>query len=94
MAEHLKTARSDADRAEDDARVRATVEGVLRDIETRGDIAVRELSEKFDNYAPDSFRLTSDQIDALIGELSERELADITSRRNRSGTSRRCSATR
>ncbi|MFO6463558.1 histidinol dehydrogenase [Jannaschia sp. KMU-145] len=77
MAEHLKTAKSDADRAEDDAKVRASVEAILKDIETRGDAAVRELSEKFDAYTPESFRLSQDQIDALIAELSDRELADI-----------------
>jgi sulfopropanediol 3-dehydrogenase len=32
--------------------VRATVEGILGDIEARGDAAVRELSEKFDGYKP------------------------------------------
>jgi sulfopropanediol 3-dehydrogenase len=77
MAEHLKTARSEADRLEDDAKVRASVEATLRDIEARGDTAVRELSAKFDSYEPESFRLTQGQIDALIGELTERELADI-----------------
>ncbi|WP_371153572.1 histidinol dehydrogenase [Jannaschia sp. 2305UL9-9] len=77
MAEHLKTAKSAGARAEDDARVRASVEAILADIEARGDAAVRALSETFDNYAPDSFRLSQTQIDALIAELSDRELADI-----------------
>ena len=77
MAEHLKTARSAADRLADDAKVRASVEAILKDIEERGDAAVRELSEKFDGYAPESFRLSQGEIDALIGELSERELDDI-----------------
>ncbi|SFI26397.1 histidinol dehydrogenase [Jannaschia pohangensis] len=77
MAQYLKTAKSDSQRAEDDARVRASVEATLKDIEARGDAAVRDLSEKFDNYSPESFRLTQGQIDALIAELSERELADI-----------------
>ncbi|MGR3542536.1 MAG: histidinol dehydrogenase [Hasllibacter sp.] len=77
MAEHLKTARSAADRAEDDARVRATVEAALADIEVRGDAAVREMSAKFDGYERESYRLDRAEIDALIGELSERELADI-----------------
>ncbi|WP_281825482.1 histidinol dehydrogenase [Jannaschia rubra] len=77
MAEHLKTAKSLSDRAEDDAKVRQSVEEILRDIEDRGDEAVRELSEKFDSYSPGSFRLTQDEIDSLIGELSERELDDI-----------------
>ncbi|WGH78778.1 histidinol dehydrogenase [Jannaschia ovalis] len=77
MAEHLKTAKSQADRAEADARVRATVEEILKDIEARGDAAVRDLSERFDGYAPESFRVSQGEIDALIGALSERELADI-----------------
>ncbi len=75
--EYLKRGKSDADRAEDDARTRAVVEATLKDIETRGDAAVRELSEKFDNYSPASFRLSQQEIDDLIGQLTERELADI-----------------
>ncbi|MEO0633510.1 MAG: histidinol dehydrogenase [Pseudomonadota bacterium] len=75
--EYLKTAKSDAERAEDDARVRASVEATLKDIETRGDTAVRELSEKFDNYSPVSFRLSLEEIEALMAELTPRELEDI-----------------
>ncbi|WP_415919552.1 histidinol dehydrogenase [Tateyamaria sp. SN6-1] len=75
--EYLKTAKSEAERAEDDAKVRAAVEATLADIETRGDVAVRELSEKFDNYSPAHFRLSQSEIDALISELTPRELEDI-----------------
>ena len=75
--EYLKRGRPQADRDQDDAKVRQIVETTLADIEARGDAAVRELSEKFDNYAPESFRLTQGEIDALIGELSDREIADI-----------------
>ncbi len=75
--EYLKRGKSDADRAEDDAKTRAVVEATLKDIETRGDAVVRELSEKFDNYSPESFRLSQKQIDELIGQLTDRELADI-----------------
>lgn len=75
--EYLKRGKPEADRAEDDAKTRAVVEATLKDIETRGDAAVRELSEKFDNYSPESFRLSQAQIDELIGSLTERELADI-----------------
>ena len=35
------------------------------------------LSAKFDGYTPESFRLSQAEIDALIAELSEREIADI-----------------
>ena len=75
--EYLKRGKSDADRAEDDAKTRAVVEATLKDIEARGDAAVRELSEKFDSYSPESFRLNREQIDELIASLTDRELADI-----------------
>ena len=75
--EYLKRGKSDADRAEDDAKTRAVVEATLKDIENRGDAAVRELSEKLDNYSPASYRLSPQEIDDLTGQLSDRELADI-----------------
>ena len=75
--EYLKRGKPAAERAEDDARTRSVVETTLADIETRGDAAVRDLSAKFDGYAPDSFRLSLAEIEALMAELSDRELADI-----------------
>jgi len=77
MIHHLKTARSEEDRAEDDARVRATVEGILSDIETRGDAAVRELSEKFDKYSPEDFRLSDSEIEAAMQRVAPRDMEDI-----------------
>ena len=75
--EYLKTGKPAKERAEDDAKTRAVVEATLADIEARGDAAVRELSAKFDKYEPESFRLSQAEIDALIAELSPRELDDI-----------------
>ena len=74
---YLKKGKSDAARADDDAKTRAVVEQTLQDIETRGDTAVRELSEKFDSYSPETFRLSQQEIDGLIGQLSAQELQDI-----------------
>ena len=74
---YLKTSRSDADRAEEDVRIRGTVEDILKDIETRGDVAVRELSEKFDSYSPRSFRLSDSEIEAIMARVSDRDIADI-----------------
>jgi len=68
----------DADAAADmDAKVKATVETTLKDIETRGDVAVRELSEKFDNWSPDSFRLSDEEIKAAVARLPEQTIDDI-----------------
>ncbi len=74
---YLKRGKPDEERAQDDAKTKATVETILSDIETRGDIAVRELSSKFDSYAPHSFKLTNQEISDLIASLSDRELSDI-----------------
>ncbi|MBL8582925.1 MAG: histidinol dehydrogenase [Rhizobiaceae bacterium] len=77
MIRHLKTARSAEARAEDDARVRATVEGILADIEKRGDAAVRDLSERFDQYAPQAFRLSEAEIEAAMSKVAKRDLDDV-----------------
>ena len=74
---HLKSARPESERAEADAKVRATVEATLSDIAARGDAAVRDLSAKFDGYTPDSFRLTQSEIEAAMSQLTSRELEDI-----------------
>lgn len=74
---HLKSGKSDAARADDDAKVRATVETILADIEARGDTAVRELSQKFDGYAAPSFRLTPSEIEAAMQKVSTRDMDDI-----------------
>lgn len=57
--------------------VRASVEGVIADIRERGDAAVREYSEKFDNYAPESFLLSKEQLDEIIARVPEQTIADI-----------------
>ncbi|MEM1073952.1 MAG: histidinol dehydrogenase [Pseudomonadota bacterium] len=75
--EYLKRGKPEAEKAEDDAKTRAAVEATLAEIEARGDVAVRALSEKFDDYAPTSFRLSQQEIDALIAHLTTQELEDI-----------------
>ena len=75
--EYLKSGKPDAERAEDDAKTRIIVEETLKNIEINGDAAVRELSIKFDNYAPENFKLSEKEISDLIASLSDRELLDI-----------------
>ncbi|MCX8278988.1 histidinol dehydrogenase [Phyllobacterium sp. 0TCS1.6C] len=74
---YLKRGKPADERAEDDARVRAVVETTLKDIETRGDAAVRELSEKFDKFSPPSFRLSASEIEAAMSKVGARDMADI-----------------
>ena len=73
----LKRGKPEAERAADDAQVRATVESVLADIAARGDAAVRELSVKFDKYDPPAFRLTPSEIEAAIQKVAPRDIEDI-----------------
>lgn len=74
---YLKRGKAEQARSEDDAKVRASVEQILKDIEERGDAAVRELSEKFDKYTPASFRLSEGEIEALMARVSPRDMEDI-----------------
>ena len=77
MIRHLKTAKPDTERAQDDAKVRKIVEETLADIEARGDTAVRELAEKFDNYSPASYRLSEEEIATIVAKVSPEDMADI-----------------
>jgi sulfopropanediol 3-dehydrogenase len=60
-----------------DAKVRETVEHILADIEARGLDAVRDLSQKFDNWMPENFRLTAQEIERAISQVGKRDLDDI-----------------
>jgi sulfopropanediol 3-dehydrogenase len=62
---------------EADAKVRATVEGILDQIKKRGDDAVRDLSQQFDKWSPASFRLSPQEIEKAIGQVAKRDLEDI-----------------
>ncbi len=77
MARYLKRGRDAVLRAEDDSKVRATVEGILADIEKRGDVAVRDLSIKFDHWDRKDFRLTDAEIKDCLSQLSQRNIDDI-----------------
>ena len=74
---YLKSGKPATERAEDDAKVRATVEAALKDIETRGDAAVRDMSKNFDKYEAASFRLTDADIQDAMSKVSARDLEDI-----------------
>ena len=75
--EYLKRSKPEAEKAEDDAKVRASVEAALADIEARGDVAVREMSARFDNYETASFRLSGSEIEAAMQRVSDRDMEDI-----------------
>jgi len=74
---YLKKGKTDADKAIDDAQVSEVVKNTLKVIEEKGDKAVREFSEKFDNYSPKSYRLSPAEIDSLVKKVSPQDLEDI-----------------
>ena len=74
---YLKKGKTDADKAIDDAQVGEVVKNTLKVIEEKGDKAVREFSEKFDNYSPKSYRLSPAEIDSLVKKVSPQDLEDI-----------------
>ncbi len=77
MATYLKNG-IDADvKMKSDAKVREIVEGILSEIEENGDTVVRKYSEKFDNWSPDSYRLTQEQIADCYNEVSDEAKDDI-----------------
>ncbi len=77
MARYLKHGKDVEEAAAIDATVRAVVETALADIEARGDAAVREMSVKFDQWDRDDYRLSAEEIEACVAQLSAEELEDI-----------------
>ncbi len=63
--------------AQANEKVQNIVLGILADIRERGDDAIRELSNKFDKWAPDDFRLSEEQIQAAMDSLPEQTIDDI-----------------
>lgn len=60
-----------------DAKVRAAVEGILDDIDTNGDAAVRRYSKDFDNWDPADFRVSEDDIAKAVKSLPTTHVDDI-----------------
>ncbi|SCY58410.1 histidinol dehydrogenase [Desulfoluna spongiiphila] len=72
--EFIKKAELSFEEVSDQKRV--IVEGILKDIETRGEEAVRELAKKFDNWEGD-FVLSDEKKAKLIAEVPEQVKKDL-----------------
>src|SRR5262245_60719813 len=77
MIRFLKAGVSAEQDAAESAKVRSTVEGILADIDKRGDAAVRDYSRKFDQWDPPAFRLSGAEIRACVDAMSARDIDDI-----------------
>ncbi|WP_411194551.1 histidinol dehydrogenase [Rhodococcus jostii] len=60
-----------------DPAVAETVTAVIADIRERGDAAVREYSEKFDKWTPESFKLSDTQIEEIVAQVPQAVVDDI-----------------
>ena len=74
---YLKKGIDEKQRSDDNEKVKKIVEETLSKIEQQGDEFIRELSNKFDNYSPTSFKLSEDEIIQLMNEVSDDDKADI-----------------
>ncbi len=77
MVTYIKEGQSDQQKQDASTKVEQAVSGIIKDIEARGDTAVRELSEKFDKWSPESFLLSPEDIQTIIGELPKQVIEDI-----------------
>ena len=74
---YLKKSIDEKQRSEDNDKVKKIVEETLLKIQKEGDKYIRELSIKFDNYSPKSFRLSDEKINSLMDEVSDGDKKDI-----------------
>jgi len=77
MVRYLKEGISQEEKDDVDAEVRKTVEGILDDIKIRGDAALKDYSENFDNWRPEEFRLSRSEIDVCYEQVTEQNIEDI-----------------
>ena len=60
-----------------DKKVREAVEGLIDEVKAGCDSAVREISERFDNWSPESFRLSNEQIEEIVATVTTQTIEDI-----------------
>jgi len=78
MIRYLKTSKPVEAQAEIAGQVRDVVADIIANVGRKGDAAVREYSQKFDNWSPADFRLSDEEVAACVASLSKQELDDIT----------------
>jgi sulfopropanediol 3-dehydrogenase len=77
MVNYLKKGKQEGDKKEFLKQVKSTVETIIEDIETNGDKAVAQYSEKFDKWNPKSFRLSANDIAKCYEQVEGSVIEDI-----------------
>jgi len=75
MATHLKRRIAQSITDEIDRKVRQSVEGILAAVKQRGDRAVREYSEQFDQWTPK--KLSKADLETIMAKVSPQTIDDI-----------------
>ena len=60
-----------------DPELTERVQTLLADIDARGEVAVREMSANFDNWEPEQFRLTGEEIETIVAGVDPATVKDI-----------------
>lgn len=61
----------------EDVELSDVVRKTLADVRARGEVAVRELSERFDSWTPESFRLSEAEVAAIVASVEPSVIDDI-----------------
>lgn len=77
MSKIIKAGKSKDQQQAEQAKVTETVLAMIQEIEQRGDAAVADYSKKLDNWLPEAFRLSKQQIEAVMQEVPQETQNDI-----------------
>src|SRR5699024_12850354 len=76
MAIYFKKDKVEEEKRLDAEKTSRIVSETIKKIEVEGDKAIRELSVRFDNWNPKSFKLTKEQIDKIVASMPEQVIKD------------------
>src|SRR5690625_3596436 len=77
MAVYIKKSNKSTEFKRENEQVSEVVQTTIKDVEENGDEAVRRLSEKFDRWSPESFRLSDQEIQTICANISKQTKKDI-----------------
>lgn len=77
MITHLKNAATKTSATVTEESVASKVTEIIADVRQRGDAAVRDYSQTFDQWSPDSFRLSPERIVEIVASLPPQVIQDI-----------------
>lgn len=77
MVKYIKQGKSETDIKTENSAIKRSVEAIIKEIETKRDVALREYSRLFDNWSPGSFRLTDEQVKEVIDRVPKQVILDI-----------------